>query len=81
MTSARTDCAEPIILADGQILDGRNRHRACELAGVEPEFVESDGADPLALVVSLNVKRRHMTASQRAISAAEAWALAIETGR
>ena len=62
----------PIIrTAEGQILDGRNRLAACKLAGVEPTFTEANGDDPLALVVSLNVKRRNLTASQNAIAAAE----------
>lgn len=64
----------PIIRdGEGRILDGRNRFRACEIAGVEPEFVEANGDDPIALVVSLNVKRRNLSKSQTAIAAAEAW--------
>lgn len=34
---------EPILVYQGLILDGRNRLRACEIAGVEPRFVEWDG--------------------------------------
>ena len=39
---------EPITIYEGMILDGRNRLRACEAAGVEPRFVDYDGDDPLA---------------------------------
>lgn len=54
----------------------RNRHSGPTLdpirAGIEPQTVSMNGDDPVALVVSLNVKRRNLTASQRAIAAAEA---------
>jgi ParB-like chromosome segregation protein Spo0J len=56
----------PIITLDGKVLDGRNRLRACEIAGVAPRFQEYVGADPLADVVSWNLKRRHLTPSQQA---------------
>lgn len=56
----------PIIMLDGKVLDGRNRLRACEIAGVAPRFQEYAGADPLADVVSWNLKRRHLSTSQKA---------------
>lgn len=73
----------PILVdGNGQVLDGRNRLAACEIAGVEPTFEAANGDDPLALVVSLNVKRRNLNAGQRAVAAAEAWDLASqELGR
>jgi hypothetical protein len=55
----------PIITLDGKVLDGRNRLRACEIAGVAPRFQEYAGADPLADVVSWNLKRRHLSTSQK----------------
>jgi len=63
---------QPIVLdGEGRMLDGRNRHAACKIAKVAPEFVSVNGDDPVALVVSLNVKRRNLSQAQRAIAAAE----------
>ena len=44
---------EPVILYHGAVLDGRNRLRACELAGVEPRFVtrtDAEVGDPVKFV-------------------------------
>jgi hypothetical protein len=40
-----------------------------------------EDADALAVIVSLNVKRRNLTASQKAIAAASAWKQAEAEGR
>jgi hypothetical protein len=62
---------EPIWLLDGKILDGRNRYRAAEAAGVKCPTRPYEGADPLAFVVSANLMRRHLNESQRAMVAAK----------
>lgn len=56
------------------ILDGRNRLRACIAAKRKPEFRDYEGEDPVGIVISLNVNRRHLDESQRAIAAAKAFA-------
>lgn len=62
---------EPIWLYDGKVLDGRHRYYACQETGVEPSFREYEGGDPRGFVVSLNLKRRHLDATQRSAVAAE----------
>jgi N6-adenosine-specific RNA methylase IME4 len=65
---------DEIVVLDGKILDGRNRHLACQEAGVKGVYAtfdpEVDGPDPLAFVISHNIKRRHLSETQRGMVAA-----------
>lgn len=61
---------EDITTLDGMILDGRNRYRACEIAGVKPMTRGYLENDPLGFVISRNLHRRHLNESQRAMAAA-----------
>ncbi len=63
---------EPIWLYECKILDGRNRYRACQAAGIEPVFADYQGSDPVGFVVSLNLHRRHLTTGQKEIAAGRA---------
>ena len=62
---------QPILLYDGQILDGRHRHDACLLLKIEPKFETFHGTfdEAESLVLSLNLARRHLDSSQRGMVA------------
>jgi ParB-like chromosome segregation protein Spo0J len=63
----------PIVVdTDGRILDGRHRARACDQLGITPHKQTFIGTDEecLQLVLDLNLKRRHLNESQRAMIAA-----------
>ncbi len=63
---------EPVLVWDGLILDGVHRTRACVRLGITPrtEAFEGDGAAAQAMVLDLNLHRRHLSTSQRAMIAA-----------
>lgn len=60
---------EPIVITNNEILDGRNRFKACQELDITPEYEEYNGDNPLQYVVSKNLKRRHLTDSQKAVVA------------
>ena len=66
---AENGLRNPIVMCNAKLLNGRNRWEACKIAKVEPRFTEFDGDDPIGWVVSQNLVRRHLTASQRAVVA------------
>jgi hypothetical protein len=63
----------PIVLFEGKVLDGRNRALACNKVGTAFSTNEwqSNGTSPAAWVISQNLHRRHLTASQKAVVAYE----------
>lgn len=73
---------QPVVLdPDGRVLDGRNRLAACELAGVDPEFVGYDGDDPDGYALAVNIARRHLSKGQKAMVVATAEKIsAVEAG-
>jgi len=56
-----------IVRYQGKILDGNNRYRACELAGIKPTFADFTGDDAQArnYVISANIHRRHLSREDR----------------
>lgn len=74
----------PIVLHEGAVLDGRNRLIACGIAGVSPRFVaweQPEGVSPTEWVLSVNLHRRHLTASQKAAVAAQSLPLLEEEAK
>lgn len=67
----QTGLQSEILLYENAILDGRNRYEACLLAGTEPEFKQYEGTEPLQYIISLNLIRRHLNETQRAVIASK----------
>jgi hypothetical protein len=63
---------EPIIVWQKQVIDGRNRLKACVELELKPVWIAiDDEADPVQYVLSHNLHRRHLTTSQRAMVGAK----------
>jgi hypothetical protein len=63
---------EDAVTWKGQLVDGRNRVRACRELGIEPDIADlMDETDPVAYVLSHNLHRRHLSTNQRACVAAK----------
>ena len=61
---------EPVWVFEGKILDGRNRHAAAKIAGLEVEIRKFIGSrqEALQFVWSLNFARRHLNSSQASLA-------------
>ncbi|MBX9676310.1 MAG: ParB N-terminal domain-containing protein [Methylotenera sp.] len=60
----------PILMYGGKVVDGRHRLRACSALGIIPKFAELEAANDKSVeqsVISINLHRRHLTESQKAI--------------
>lgn len=78
----RRGLTDPIVIHEGEIVDGRNRLRACLDAGVEPRFViwTEDGS-VVDWIIAKNLERRHLNEQQRAMIAAKLATVMAEEGR
>src|SRR5262249_10496295 len=61
---------QPLVIQDGTLIDGRNRREACKRIEVVPATVELNGQDPVAYILSCNIRRRHMAKGQQAMAVA-----------
>src|SRR5262245_21262530 len=59
----------PVVVSNGEIIDGRKRFRACQILGIELKTIELT-SDPEAAAYALNILRTHYNTSQRAMFAA-----------
>src|SRR3990172_5337720 len=72
---------EPGWVYQGELLDGRNRYLATQKLGLPFETAEYKGDDPLGFVVSMNLIRRHLSVSQRAMLGAKLMSVYAEEAK
>jgi hypothetical protein len=61
---------QEVVLYEGKVLDGWNRQRAADLAGIEPRYRQWESkVDPVEYVVAVNLTRRHLSLIQKAEAA------------
>ncbi|MFE0055312.1 ParB/RepB/Spo0J family partition protein [Streptomyces sp. NPDC059003] len=71
----------PVVLdAGGRVIDGRNRLKACEIAGIAPSYTTHEG-DPDSYALSANIHRRNLTKGQMAMITAKACSLSEQGER
>lgn len=68
---AKEGLLNPCVRQGTVLLDGRNRLAACEIAGVEPRFVEYEGDSPVGFIIGVNLSRRHLDKGQKIALALE----------
>jgi hypothetical protein len=56
---------EPTTVYEDKVLEGRNRELACIEAGAERHYQQFQSDDPVAYVISANIRRRHLDAGQK----------------
>ena len=68
---AKNGLRQPILVYRNQVIDGRERMRACTELGIEPQYKAVDVTEKTVAeyIVSMNLKRRHLNDSQRAMVA------------
>ena len=78
MSASGFDPAFPVLLFEDKVLDGRHRLKAARKLDMPAPFRVFDGsaAEAAEEVLKANVRRRHMTASQRGMAAAKVLHLA-----
>lgn len=64
----------PITILDGQVLDGWNRYKAANEAGMDCPFAELGDVDPKDFVMAQNKARRHINQAQLALATTSVYA-------